>query len=523
MISIPKLNRIDFLVLIVIVIIGLVHLSFPFDGDQAFFRLGALEMHQGKVLYRDFWDVKQPGIFYFYFLAGTLFGFNEIGIHVFELIYMVFFSIILLLTLKSYFQHRIIASLVPLLTVGVYYIVSGAWHLTQVEALVGFPLFLCLWLTYQSFKHQGKQRFFLLLLSGFFGGIVLIFKLIFLLILLSFWLTILIYSVLIKRQIFLKVFIEISLPISIGIIFPLLVVVSYFAWFNSISILYETFFLYPPRIVANSAFDQSNFISAIQWFLGGFYPLVLLAIVAVNVSLRKSKNILTLLLVVWCVFALGVIFLQSAAFWEYHYLLLFVPLGILATKGLDILWQPLKELRSPITTIALIFLLFLPLSYTLTRKSVILVRNNFALAEDTRFKYQSSFRAKYPSLRSEADFISQPGSLSGDIYVAGDPSIYYFSGRTQATSLRGWALEYFLPEQWPKLLEQLDLSKPPYIFIDDIQGAVIKENFPKMLEFIQQRYRTLRQNSNGIWYIINLTGKSSTTRTLESSSFTFRY
>ncbi|MEH1944689.1 MAG: hypothetical protein V7L01_31360 [Nostoc sp.] len=502
MISISKLNRIDILVLIVIVIIGLVHLPFPFDGDQAFFRLGALEMQQGKVLYRDFWDVKQPGIFCFYFLAGSLFGFNEIGIHVFELIYMVVFSIILLLTLKSYFQHQIIASLVPLLTVGVYYIVSGAWHLTQVEALVGFPIFLCLWLTYQSLKYEGNQRFYLLLFSGFFGGIVLIFKLILLFILLSFWLTILIYSVFIKRQNAFKEFIEISLPIFIGVLFPLLVVVAYFAWFHSLGILYETFILYPPRIVANFAFDRTSFISGIRWFLGAFYPLILLAIVAVNFSLGKSKNILTLLLVVWCAFDFGVILLQSGAFWEYHYLLFFVPLGILATKGLDILWQPLKELRSPIITIALLFLLFLPLSYTLTRKSVILARNNFALAEDTRFKYQTSFRAKYPLLRSEADFISQPESLPGNIYVAGDASIYYFSGRTQATSLRGWALDYFLPEQWPKLIEQLDLSKPPYIFIDYIQEHTIKKNFPKMLEFIDQRYRMLRQNSNGIWYII---------------------
>ncbi|MGF1936586.1 MAG: hypothetical protein RM347_019725 [Nostoc sp. ChiQUE02] len=187
MINIKKFNRIDFLVLIAIVIIGLIHLPFPFDGDQAFFRLGALEIQQGKVLYRDFWDVKQPGIFYFYFLAGTFFGFNEIGIHLFELIYMLFFSIVLLLSLKSYFRHQRIASLVPLLTVGVYYTVSEPWHLTQVEALVGFPLFICLWLTYQSFKYEGKLRFFLLSLSGLIGGIVLIFKLMFLLILLSFW------------------------------------------------------------------------------------------------------------------------------------------------------------------------------------------------------------------------------------------------------------------------------------------------------------------------------------------------
>ena len=502
MIAIAKLNRIDFLVLIAIFLIGLVHLPFPFDGDQAFFRLGAWEMQQGKVLYRDFWDIKQPGIFCFYFLAGTLFGFDEIGIHVFELIYMVLFSIILLLTLKSYFQHQIIASLVPLLTVGVYYIVSGAWDLTQVEALVGFPLFICLWLTFKSFKKEGKQRFYLLLLSGFIGGIVLLFKLLLLLILISFWLTLLIYSILIQRHGIQRILVEIFLPIFIGIIFPLLVITSYFVSVNSFSIVYETFFIYPPLLVANAAFDKSQFISGIKWFLQSFYPLILMALIAVYVSLYKSKNILTLLFVVWCIFGFGIIILQQTALWEYHYLLLFVPTGILATKGLDILWDSLKELRSSIPTILLIFLLFFPLSSTLMKKSVTLINNKFALTEDTRLKYQTVFRKKYPSLHSEANFISQPGSLTGEIYVAGDPSIYYFSHRSQATILRGWALEYFLPEQWTALIEQLDSSKPPYIFIDYKPQAIIKENSPKTLEFVEQKYRILRQNNNGIWYII---------------------
>ncbi|QHG17531.1 hypothetical protein [Nostoc sp. ATCC 53789] len=502
MISIAKLNKIDFIVLIAIVIIGLIHLHFPFDGDQAFFRLGALEMQQGKVLYRDFWDIKQPGIFSFYFLAGSLFGFNEIGIHVFELIYMVFFSIILLLTLKSYFRHQIIASLVPLLTVGVYYIVSGAWHLTQVEALVGFPLFLCLWVTFKSFTKEGKQRFYLLLMSGFLGGIVLLFKFLFLLILVSFWLTILMYSILIKRHSIQKNFIEIFIPIFIGVTFPLLVVASYFISVNSFAIVLKTFFIYPPMIVANAAFNQTNFVLGIKWLLQNFYSLILMTAVAVYVSLYKSKNILTLLLVVWCIFALSVILLQGTALWEYHYLLLFVPIGILATKGLDILWDSLKGLKSRIPTILLVFLLFLPFSFTLAKKSITLVNNNFALTEDTRLQYQAVFRPKYPSLRSEANFISQPGNLVGDIYVAGDPSIYYFSGRNQATILRGWALEYFLSEQWSALIKQLDSSKPPYIFIDYEPQAIIKEKFPNLLEFVEQKYQILLQDNNGIWYIL---------------------
>ncbi|MEH1837615.1 MAG: hypothetical protein V7L20_02340 [Nostoc sp.] len=505
MINLPKLNKVDFLVLIFVLIIGLINLPFPFSGDQALFTIGALEMQQGKVLYRDFWDLKQPGIYYFYFLAGNLFGFNEIGIHIFELIYMMLFSFTLQLTLKSYFRHKIIASLVPLLTVGVYYIVSYHKQFTQVEGLVGFPLFLCLWLTYESFNHEGKQRFIQIFISGLMGGIVLIFKLIFLPIILCFWLTALLHSILIKHQKTQKIILEICLPIFLGVLFPILLIASYFASFDSLAIVYKTFFVYPSQVVANGRLDKSKLISGNLWFLKNFITLVVMAIVAVNVSLRKNKNLLTLLLIVWFIFGLGVIYIQIRSLWNYHYLLLFVPTGILATKGLDILWERFKGLSSPIIKILVSLLFLSPLLWNFQIKSIALVKNNFALTEDTRFKYQTVFKGDYKLLRSEIGFLSQPGSLSGAIFVAGDPSIYYLSGRTQATSLNGWSLELFLSEQWPQLLEELDSSKPPYIFITNNYHALIQEKFPKIIELIEKRYRILSKSdeSDSVWYILN--------------------
>ncbi|MBD2519041.1 glycosyltransferase family 39 protein [Nostoc sp. FACHB-973] len=503
MINLPKLTKVDLLVLLFVFIIALIHVPFPFAGDQALFTTGAVEMQQGKLLYRDFWDFKQPGIYYFYFLAGTLFGFNEIGIHIFELIYMMLFAVILQLTIKSYFRHQIIASLVPLLTVGAYYISSYYRQFAQVEGLVGFPLFLSLWLTYKSFNQEGKRRFIQLLFSGFIGGIVLIFKLLFLPILVAFWLTLLIHSLVIKHQRFPKIFIEICLPIFIGIISPILVVFSYFAETNSLAIVYKTFFVYPGQVVANGKFNLSKLLFGTAWFLKNFVSLVLIATVAVNVSLRKDKNLLTLLLVVWFVLGLGVIFIQTRSLWGYHYLLLFVPTGILATKGLDILWQPFKQLSSPLIKILVSFLFLLPLLLNFQFKSVALIKNNFALTEDTRLKYQTVFREDYTSLRSEVKFLSQAGSLPGEIFVAGDPSIYYLSGRTQATSLNAWSLELFVSDQWPQLLQELDLSKPPYIFISDDYQTLIKEEFPKILELIEKKYHILSKGNDGIWYIVN--------------------
>src|SRR6478672_5676630 len=108
--------------------IGALYLPQPFDGDQALFATGAWEMSRGAVLYRDFWDIKQPGIFLFYLLAGKLFGFHEVGIHAFELLYMMAFAVVMLVTLRRYYENRSVGALVPLLSVGVYYVISGSWH-----------------------------------------------------------------------------------------------------------------------------------------------------------------------------------------------------------------------------------------------------------------------------------------------------------------------------------------------------------------------------------------------------------
>ena len=94
-------RRLELASLGVILVLGAVHLPYPFGGDQALFTIGARELDRGAVLYRDFWDFKQPAIFWFYWLAGRLFGFDEVGVHALELVYFLLLAAVLLLTLRA--------------------------------------------------------------------------------------------------------------------------------------------------------------------------------------------------------------------------------------------------------------------------------------------------------------------------------------------------------------------------------------------------------------------------------------
>ncbi|MEW6003330.1 MAG: hypothetical protein AB1638_11905, partial [Nitrospirota bacterium] len=476
-----RINRLDLLVLSAIILIGVVHLPYPFVGDQALFTIGASKISHGEILYRDFWDIKQPGIYGFYLIAGALFGFNEIGVRMFELLYMVAFSVILTFTLKNYFKNPLVGSLVPLLTIGIYYGVSEIWHLTQVESLIGLPMFLSLWFAFEYSRNGGSMRLFL---SGFMGGIVLLFKLIFLPILISFWFMIFIDAIVPKKKKLAGAFVQINAPVIIGILLPLLIMLGYFAWHDTLTLLYKTFFEYPPRILKElPAPEIDRLIQGLRWFIQKFAPVLALGIIGACVSLNNHEKLLSKGLILWAVVGFIVIIIQQF-WWQYHYLLLFVPLGILACKGLDFLWSAIINVRRPSVglRIAVLFslaLLFLPFLGNLAKKGIYLAHDSFALRKEKRLLYQSRFNKNYPKILSEVAFLSQPGNLPGNIYVFGDPLFLFLSGRNQAIAIHGWALEFFLPDQWDFLTDQLTRAFPPYIFVSKEYLNLIPNRSPR--------------------------------------------
>lgn len=66
-----------FLSTLILAAVGWAAAGTPFRGDQALFTEDARRLHDGTVLYRDVWEVTNPGVFRLYEAAGTGFGFTE--------------------------------------------------------------------------------------------------------------------------------------------------------------------------------------------------------------------------------------------------------------------------------------------------------------------------------------------------------------------------------------------------------------------------------------------------------------
>src|SRR5512143_2793923 len=99
-------TRLEWLALAACVALGLLNLWAPFTSDQALFTMGAEKLLHGGQLYRDYWDTKQPGIFWFYTLAVRMFGPSEEGVHVLELAWFTAFAAVLLVAPRRAFEHR---------------------------------------------------------------------------------------------------------------------------------------------------------------------------------------------------------------------------------------------------------------------------------------------------------------------------------------------------------------------------------------------------------------------------------
>ena len=123
----------------------------------------------------------------FFAAGGAVFGFNELGIHLFELLWMLSLGILVRVTAGRYVRCRAVASLAPALTVGNYYALTTGYHLTQTEALIGLPLLLSLVATVKAARLDCRRPRMWLLLSGVCAGIVFVFKAPYLVLPVLFW------------------------------------------------------------------------------------------------------------------------------------------------------------------------------------------------------------------------------------------------------------------------------------------------------------------------------------------------
>ena len=542
-----------------VVVAGALCLAMPFWGDQALFTVYGRQLSRGAVLYRDVFDVKQPGIFYFYTAGGLLFGFTEVGIHLFELLYWIGFSVFALVALRPYFTARWGPPSVLLFTVVIYYLSAGTLDLTQIEILVAFPILLAWWLLdgADAGTGHGSRRY---AAAGLAAASVLLMKHLYVLIVLAFLVRTLIRS---RRRGIPNRDLSRSLgAFSIALLAPLLVVVTYFAIHGQLGRIWWAYFEMAPAAQLGTPKPLSYLAVGARRFMIGHAPVLILSVLGVVQALRervRPQFDLVVGMLLWVASAAVAFFIQG---WPvYKWMLFTVPLGILAVVGIESSLSPASGLdrkasrlrvaaavglavvslllsasphiqtalllsigvgvgagvaarlaHSPrVTRLTLqVLLAALAVSVGVTASTPVdkfrlLMEHHFALSVQARAEFHRASYGAYRAADEDLEILRRDEDLPGSLYVFGDPVLLLRAHRPQAVPILGWGPEFLDRRAWEELNADLRSTSPRYIVLDDHSESVIRRRQPAILQLIESRYEVSFYGASGIWYVLDET------------------
>lgn len=490
----------------VVAAMGFANLFYPFGPDQALFFYGAQRLDHGATYYIDYWDNKQPAIYWFYLLAGRLFGFSEARIHMLELLWMLAFSAVLMVALRGAFKNRWLSAFVPVATVGVYYGFTGERELTQLEFIVAFPLFaMALCLLWAQRRPQRKAAFYFA--SGILAGVVATFKLLLTTLCLGLWLVALVYLLHVHRTPILSLVVRAILPATAGVALVLGGVVLLFASWGALDALLWTAFVYPPQALALAPpAPTSRLITAAAFFLSGTAPLVLFILFAIYTWNRNNRDLLGALMLTWLVMGIGLFFVQRFSWWYYHTLLFLLPAGVLAVMGIDRLctWFDEENRLGVVRQTALTALLALCMTASLTDDFVRKARPMLSMivmqGGDAR-AYQADVSKYYKMMIKSVHFLRAADALPGPVYVFGNTMMHILSERPSPHYTTGSAWNFFLPEQIDDILTTLERKKVPYVFVDRVDSSKLSRRQPRIVDYLETHYKRHHMDEAGQWYI----------------------
>jgi hypothetical protein len=472
----------------------------PFNGDQALFTVGALALHGGGTLYRDFWDLKQPGIFAFYLTAGSAFGFTQTALHAADVVWQCTLGAAAFVALRRIVRRPAVAAFAVLASPGAYFAGTTSWHLTQVEALAGLPLFGCAWAALAA-EESPRRRSLAAFCSGVAAGCVTLLKLLYLPVAVAIFVAA--TGRLVGRRAGARLP-GIGRWWALGTALPLLLFGLYITKFGLGKVVFETFFVLPSHIVATGHAPLSRLALSAAWFLRRFAPLVLLALAGAVLERTPRSRGWRRVCYTWLAVAMLAIALQAQSWWEYQFIILLPPLGILATLGLDALIQEARSSAvgrkgGAAVALAVAALLAFPLAHAAEATVRRVARDRPFASAAALSRYRIAESGEYADAARDAAFLA-PGPGRPPVFVCGDPLIYVLARRAQAVAVNGWALELYPPDWWAVLNAQLERARPADVFVANQYAGLIRTRSPAFERLLVTRYARAARFPDGAWY-----------------------
>jgi len=491
-------------VLAAVLALGVLALPTPATGDQALFLVGAREMAHGATYYRDFWDIKQPGIYWFYELARPLGG-GILAVHVLELVWQLGLAVLLQRAGRGLFRRPAVGAVLPLLVVGVYYASARPVNLTLIEGLVGLPLLGSLLLVWRAAR---SQRLALFAVAGLVGGVVPVFKVVegalLLVVLVSGLVRLRQTSASRAEQL------RAAAAYAAGAALPAVGVLGWALARHELRLLVRTTLVYPPQVSALAGMHTTYelHVAARQVATSGTL-LLALAVVALLPGVGRRLDLMTLSCLAWIAVGGGVILLQKPN--AYEVFLLLVPVGLLAAAGLQrvldvVAERPRVALRAGLAVAGLALLL--PTLSPLAAEVRVLGEHGGGVTSADRVAVGDAETDEYADTSADLAAV-HPLLPPGPVYVLGHPLLQQLLGAPSALELNGWSPEQFVPQQWREWQRELERTHPTVVFVDHGALPLVQQGAPEAMAYLRAHYRVVRTSpaadrAGGTWWVTSL-------------------
>ncbi len=510
--------------LALIAVQGLLRLYDPFDGDQALFLVGARALDAGGRLYVEFWDNKQPGIYWFYWLAGRLFGFTQEGVRACEILWVLALAAVLMAWLSRALDRPWLAAAAALAACNGYFALARSWDLGQLEILVCLPAALSAWLLSAGLKvKRSHSRTAAFVAAGVCGGIAAVFKLV----LAPIFAAMAIAATLLAPAPAPRLarLLRGVVAYGLGAQVPLLAVALVFAGQGALAPLLEVAFVYPLEALAEVPKAPLNrLIMSFAWIAAALAPWLPFSVLGAVLGARRAAATgeraapVAILALVWLASGLAVILVQKFSWWVYQMWLVAVPAGVLAALGLERLCTrlggpggaasappALPALSAPPALPALSALPALVVVVAASATALPMIERIGSLARHATAAgvdvaaYRRGQSATYAHIADSVALLAADDRAP--IYVFGSPLYYLLSGRAQAIPIHGWAWGSMPERIWRQLPVMLDAARPGRIFLAFESETLLRSQHPLLAALLDRDYRRERTDALGGWLV----------------------
>ncbi len=141
-----KANQIEWLLgLLIILVLGLPNLFYPFGKDQGEYAYIATAFLRGEVIYRDVFNVKPPLTHVLHAAALMLFGHDMMAIRWWDWVWQGATALILAGIARQLYREKGVGLLAAALY-AIFYFATDFWHSAQTDGFINLPVALAVWL-----------------------------------------------------------------------------------------------------------------------------------------------------------------------------------------------------------------------------------------------------------------------------------------------------------------------------------------------------------------------------------------